>query len=146
MGSSRGTIKIPRHQSASSSFLHPLGSWATRLTKSSSCSWQRETDRRWSSYNPIASTFMPKQEALMPLDDLLADLEKRGVAIDPKRLVQGRIDGILYGIPHPSQESFLVAPVVSRHTGHGKELLLWIAEELYRSSQADDPSEAEGLS
>lgn len=72
-----------------------------------------------------------EQEALMPLDDVLSALETRGVRINSERLARGRIDGVLYGLPHPYQESFLVAPVVSRHTGEGKQLLLWIAEKLY---------------
>lgn len=83
-----------------------------------------------------------EQQALMPLDDVVADLERQGISLDPNRLDRGRVDGVLYGLPHPFYESFLTAPVISRHTGQGKPLLLWLAQRLYgRSPTTDQTSE-----
>lgn len=72
-----------------------------------------------------------EQQALIPLDGVLERLRERGIVLDPERLQAGRINGVLYGLPHPSREAFLVAPVTSRHSGAGEELLPVLAEHLY---------------
>lgn len=85
-----------------------------------------------------------RQEALMPVEDVVAELERQGIALDPRRLDDATVDGVLYGLPHPLNDSLLAAPVVSRHTGLGKPLLLWLAKRLYEKTSPSVSTSAHG--
>lgn len=76
--------------------------------------------------------FFASNGALTPLDELYRSLLQSGFVLDADRLEELKVDGVLYGIPHPSRPEVLVVPAAARNPDDGLNALRQLAPELYK--------------